>query len=144
MIAVAEVIQIISLFFAGTLAGEDFVIFFCVRTPLAALDVKPQLDPSFASASSRHLCAGCLIRDRGNNRKRLRSYSSLPFCRDAWISSLGRWSPCGGTAPINSAIAEWDPNAPPENWQTTVNRWECFAAARPWAAMTAFAMLLSP
>jgi hypothetical protein len=33
MIVVAEVIQIISLFFAGTLAGEDFVIFFVSGLP---------------------------------------------------------------------------------------------------------------
>jgi uncharacterized membrane protein len=48
-----------------------------------------------------------------------------------------------GTAPINSAVLEWQPNAPPSNWRAMVSRWERLDTARTFAALAAFALMLA-
>ena len=48
-----------------------------------------------------------------------------------------------GTAPINATVLTWQPNAPPHNWRSSVNRWERFDRARTWAALAAFAFFLT-
>ena len=48
-----------------------------------------------------------------------------------------------GTAPINSAVFDWQPSAPPKNWRTLIGRWERLDRARTWAAAAAFALLLT-
>src|SRR6266550_7748779 len=47
-----------------------------------------------------------------------------------------------GTAPINQTIRNWQPSAPPKNWRTLISRWERLDRARTWAAVTAFALFL--
>ena len=39
----AEILGLVNLFFAGLLAGEEFVVRFGVRGPVASLDVEPQI-----------------------------------------------------------------------------------------------------
>ena len=48
-----------------------------------------------------------------------------------------------GTAPINSAVFDWQPSAPPKNWRSLISRWERFDRARTWAAVAAFALFLT-
>src|SRR2546421_8214720 len=48
-----------------------------------------------------------------------------------------------GTAPINQTIRNWQPSAPPKNWRTLVSQWERFDRARTWAAVAAFALFLT-
>jgi hypothetical protein len=40
----AEILSLINVFFAGLLAGEEFVIRFGVRGPLAGLDQRPHIE----------------------------------------------------------------------------------------------------
>ena len=47
-----------------------------------------------------------------------------------------------GTAPINQTIRNWQPSAPPKNWRTLISQWERLDRARTWAAVTAFALFL--
>jgi uncharacterized membrane protein len=49
----------------------------------------------------------------------------------------------GGTVPINAAVLDWDADRPPAHWQTQVDRWERLDPVRTWAAMLAFALLLT-
>lgn len=42
------------------------------------------------------------------------------------------------TVPVNSATLEWNPNAPPPNWQSSVARTEQFHVIAAWAAIFAF------
>jgi uncharacterized membrane protein len=48
----------------------------------------------------------------------------------------------GGTVPINAAVLEWDANAPPVS-RAQVDRWERLKTVRTWAAVVAFALLLT-
>src|SRR6266480_7533367 len=48
-----------------------------------------------------------------------------------------------GTAPINATVLTWQPSTPPKNWRTLVSRWERLDKVRTWAAVTAFALFLS-
>jgi uncharacterized membrane protein len=48
-----------------------------------------------------------------------------------------------GTAPINQTIRNWQPSAPPKNWRELVSRWERLDRARTWAGIAAFALFLT-
>jgi uncharacterized membrane protein len=49
----------------------------------------------------------------------------------------------GGTVPINAAVLDWDASAPPADWRARVDRWEQLNTVRTWAAVIAFAVLLT-
>src|SRR5262249_8660151 len=48
-----------------------------------------------------------------------------------------------GTIPINSATANWSLDAPPRDWKVQVQRAERFHIVGVWAAVLAFAFLLT-
>ena len=47
-----------------------------------------------------------------------------------------------GTAPINATVLTWQPSMPPTNWRTLISQWERFDKARTWAAVAAFVLFL--
>jgi uncharacterized membrane protein len=143
-----EVLGLIVLFCAGILSGEELVVYYGVRVPLAGLDERPQT-----------LLRQALIR-------RLRVLVPAVFVptilsgvavtvlgglgpgfvfRCAGVLALVAWGSVTipGTVPINSAILSWDPGALPKDWREMLSRWERFASMRPWAAMIAFSMFLT-
>ncbi len=147
MVDISAVLDVVSIFFAGLLSGEEFIIFYGLRTPLATLDAIPQLQlrqalihrlkimvpaifvPAllFGIASTIALTTGLVF---------------LFHC--VGLFGLFAWAivTLPGTARINSAIAEWNPNAPPADWKETVRAWERYASVRPWGAIIAFVMFL--
>jgi hypothetical protein len=42
------------------------------------------------------------------------------------------------TVPVNSATLEWNPNAPPMDWRSMVERAERYHVVAAWAAIIAF------
>ncbi len=47
------------------------------------------------------------------------------------------------TVPVNSATLEWDPEAPPGDWRSQVERTEQFHVIAAWAAVLAFVCALA-
>ncbi|MFF1870632.1 DUF1772 domain-containing protein [Streptomyces sp. CB03911] len=140
-------LDIVNLFFAGLLAGIEFVVRFGVR---GALNVPDEYDQ---------------IRLRQALVRRLRVLVPAVY-GPALLSTVaatagGRAEPgsafrCialaallvftvvtfAGTVPINKALLEWPPGAPPLDWRGRIRRWERLDTVRALAAVTAFALLL--
>jgi uncharacterized membrane protein len=137
------------LFFAGLLAGEEFVIRFGVRGPVASLDMQPHI--LLRQALIRRLrilvpaifalallsAAAVLFVDGGSNLSfGFRCAGLLALLAFISIALLG-------TVPINKAALAWEPAAPPPNWEKLIRRWEQLDSARTFAALAAFALFLA-
>jgi uncharacterized membrane protein len=142
------VIEFIGLFFTGILAGEELVVRYGVRVPLAALDDQSHIQfrqglirtlrvgvpaiflPAFAAGMAVAILAG--------------TGAGFAF-RWAGVLALLSWLlvTLFGTVPINEGALDWRPDAPPGNWKALVDRWERLNAVRTCAAVLAFAFFLT-
>ena len=142
------VLGFISVFGAGILAGEEFVIRYGVRGPLSRLDQEPHirmrqglirtlrvLVPAILAPTLLSAVAVTVL-DGADGGLALRCAAILALL--AWVAVTLR-----GTVPINEAALDWDPAAPPGNWRALVDRWEDLNSVRAWLAMGAFALLLA-
>ena len=142
-----NLVGMVSVFFAGLLAGEEFVIRYGVRGPLASLEDGPHilfrqalirqlriLVPSIYLAAL--LSAGVATAFDG--------FDSGLVLRCAGIVALVIWIAItlAGTVPINAAALEWNASSPPSAWRIQVDRWERLNTLRAWAAVAAFTLLL--
>lgn len=145
----ATVLDIINLFFAGILAGALFVIDYGVGRAIAAV-VNEQAQIQLRQALILSLrvmvpvifmltiLSGIAITvlagfDAGFA---IRLAGLLVVLASFSLALLG-------TAPINAAVLDWQPGAPPKNWRTLVERWQRFDRARTWAGIAAFALFLA-
>jgi uncharacterized membrane protein len=138
------VLEFVGLFLVGLLAGEELVVRYGVRGPLAALD-----DPTH-------------IRLRQGLIRTLRVLVpaiALPAFVVGVIVAVAEgavfgWAGAGallvwvlatflGTVPINAAALDWSPESPPAGWKGLVDRWERLNTVRAWAAVVAFACFLT-
>ena len=140
-------VGLVSVFFAGLLAGEEFVVRFGVRGPLASLPdgahilarqalirtLRVLVPVLYLLTLSSAVAAACID-----------GASYLPV-RAAGVACLLVWIALtlGGTVPINVAAIEWDADAPPANWRSQVDRWERLNTLRTAAALAAFGFLLT-
>jgi len=142
------VLGFISVFGAGLLAGEEFVIRYGVREPLSRLDQEPHirmrqglirtlrvLVPAILVPTLLSAVAVTVV-DGADGALAFRCAAILALL--AWVAVTLR-----GTVPINEAALDWDPAAPPDNWRALVDRWENLNSVRAWLAMGAFALLLA-
>lgn len=143
----AIVLDFVTLFFAGMLAGIEFVIHYGLRGPSEVFDEHVQIQ----------LRQALILR--------LRVLVPAFFVPTAVFgiaitvldgAAPGFWFRCAGllavliwilirivgTVPINSATLTWKPDAPPKNWKTLVNHAEQFHIVGTWAAVLAFAFFL--
>lgn len=141
-------LEFIGLFLTGILAGEEFVVRYGVRGPLAALDDRAHIRirqglirtlrilvpaifmPAFAVGIAVAILDG-----------------TAPGIAFRWtgVTAMLIWFlvTLFGTVPINEAAIEWNPDAPPSNWKASVDRWEQLNTVRTWAAVGAFALFLT-
>jgi hypothetical protein len=145
-VTVGEVVGVISVLFAGLLAGEEFVVRYGVRGPLASLDDRSHilfrqaliyklriLVPAMYFLTLLSAVAATVL--DGTN-------GGIAF-RGAAIAALAVWiaATLGGTVPINEAVLAWSASAPPATWRKQVDRWEHLNTLRTWAAVIAFMSL---
>ncbi|HEY5352997.1 MAG TPA: DUF1772 domain-containing protein [Streptosporangiaceae bacterium] len=143
-----DVLGFSNLFFAGLLAGEEFVIRYGVRAPLASLDdpshirmrqalIRPLrlLVPAIYLLTLLTALAATVLDGAGAGL--------VPRC--AAVLALLAWIAVtlGGTVPINAAALDWNPAAPPRDWRAQVDRWERLNSVRAWLAVGAFALMLA-
>jgi len=142
------IIEFVNLFFAGMLAGMEFVIHFGIHAPTMALDEKLQivlrqelvrrlrwLVPAFFVPTALSGIAVTIIN------------SAIPglFFRLAAVFAIIVWVfvRVVGTVRINSATLEWNPDMPPKNWMDLIGKAEQFHVVGTWAAVLAFAFFLT-
>ena len=143
-----ETIAIINLIGAGLLAGEELMIRYGVRGPLASLEPQPHillrqalirrlrvLVPSlFGLTLLSGVAATALLGVGPGFALRCAGLAAL-------VAFIG--VTLAGTVPINQAALAWDAAAPPHSWRATIRRWEQLDDIRTWAALVAFALLLA-
>lgn len=134
----------LNLFFAGLLAGIEFIVRFGVRGAIKVLDTQPQIH--FRQALIRNLRVPVPIVFLAT----LASSAAItwlepdPF-RYAAMTALFVWTLAtfAGTVPINKAVLRWDAAVPPANWQAKIRAWERLDSLRTLAALLAFGFLLA-
>ena len=143
-----DVLGFISVFGAGLLAGEEFVIRYGVRGPLARLDQEPHIRMRQGLIRTLRILVPVIflpvllstvaVTVAGGAGGGLAVRCAALLALLAWGAVTIR-----GTVPINEAAIEWDPAAPPGNWRALVDRWESLNSVRAWLAVGAFALLLA-
>jgi hypothetical protein len=144
----ATILDFVTLFFAGMLAGIEFVIHYGLRGSAELLDERAQLQLRQALVLRLRVLVPTFFAPTtvfGIVVTLLNSATPGFVFRCAAVLALSIWILIRvvGTVPINSATAEWQLNAPPTNWRELVNRAERFHSVGVWAAVLAFAFFLT-
>jgi uncharacterized membrane protein len=142
-----DIAGMVAVLFTGLLAGEELVIRYGVRGPLATLDDQPHILLRQALIRKLRVVVPSmyvLALLSAVTATALDGTDSGIVVRGAGIVALVLWIAVtlGGTVPINEAALEWKVGAPPASWRKQVERWERLNTVRTWAAATAFILLL--
>ena len=143
----APILGIVTVFFAGMLAGIEFVIHYGVRGPSEQLPDQAQLQLRKALALRlRVLVPAFFVPTAVFGIATTVLAGGAPGLWWRCVALLGvlTWALIRvvGTVPINSATVEWPLNAPPKDWKAQVARAERFHIVGVWAAVLAFACFL--
>ncbi len=139
----------VNIFFAGLLAGEEFVIRFGVRAPLASLPdaehirlrqalirtLRILVPTIFALAFFTGIAATAVGGIHMDRAFELRCAGLMALL--AFIALT-----LAGTVPINQAALTWNPAAPPPDWRKKIATWERLDTIRTMLAAAAFGLLL--
>jgi hypothetical protein len=144
----ATVLGFVNLFFAGMLAGIEFVIHYGLRGPSELLDDHAQLQLRQALVLRLRVLVPAFFVPTavlGIALTILNGGTPGFWFRCAGVVALLTWIAIRvvGTVPINSATADWQLSAPPKNWKELVNHAERFHIVGVWAAVLAFAFFLT-
>ena len=144
----ATVLDFVNIFFAGMLAGVEFVIHYGLRGPSEMLDDHAQLQlrqalvmrlrvlvPAFF-APTAVLGITLTILNAGIPGFWFRCAAVFAVCTWILIRVVG-------TVPINSATMDWQLSTPPKNWKALVKRAERFHIVGVWTAILAVAFFLT-
>ena len=141
------IIELISLFLAGILAGEEFVVRYGVHVSLSSLD-----EPSHIRVRQslirrlRILVPAIILPTAASSIVALILDGTEPgfAFRCAGVASLLILflTTIFGTLPINKSALDWQPDAPPKHWRQQVDRWGKLDVIRVTAAILSFAFLL--
>src|SRR5215471_7589361 len=142
------ILDLINVFFAGMLAGIEFVIHYGVRSPAEMLDDHAQLQLRQALVLKLRVLVPAFfvpVAVLGIALTFLNSAAPGFVFRCAGVVALLIWAMIRivGTVPINSATLAWQLSAPPTNWKEQVNHAERFHIIGVWAAVLAFACFLT-
>jgi hypothetical protein len=142
------VLDFVNVFFAGMLAGIEFVIHYGLRTPAEILDEQSQLQFRQALVLRLRVLVPAFFVPAavlGIALTVLNSAAPGFGFRCAGVVAILTWIVIRviGTVPINSATLTWQPSAPPKNWKALVNHAERFHIVGVWAAVLAFAFFLT-
>jgi uncharacterized membrane protein len=143
-----DMLRFVNVLCAGILAGEEFVIRYGVRAPVATLDERPHIQLRQALIRTLRVLVPIVFGSTilSGIAVTLLGGSSLEFyLRCAGLFALLSFISItlAGTVPINAAILTWNVASPPREWRAMVERWERLDTARTWAAMSAFCLFLA-
>jgi len=144
----AIVLDFLSVFFAGLLAGMEFVIHYGLRGPAEVLDERAQLQLRQALVLRLRVLVPAFFVPTAVTAM---AVTALDWAAPGWwfrgvgVLALLLWIVIRviGTVPINSATVTWQLEAPPKNWKVLVNHAERFHDVGVWAVVLAFALFLT-
>lgn len=142
------IIEFVSLFLAGILAGEEFVVRYGVHVSLAALDEQSQIRVRQALVLRLRLLVPAIFLPTALSGVAVLALegSGPGFgfrCAGVFALLIFILTTLIGTVPINKGALAWQPDAPPSNWKALVRRWERLDIVRSSAAILAFAFFLT-
>jgi uncharacterized membrane protein len=145
---IVNLLQFINVLSAGLLAGEEFVIRYGARGPIADLDQAAHIQLRQAlirtlrvlvpGAFGIALLSGIADTLLGGSRLEMALRCGGLFALVCFISIT-----LGGTVPINEAVLNWNPASPPTEWRALIERWERLDTLRTWAAIAAFCFFVA-
>ena len=144
----ATVLDFVNLFFAGMLAGIEFVIHYGLRGPSEILDEHSQLQLRQALVMRLRVLVPAFFVPTAVSGIALTVLDGAApgfWFRCAGVLAMLIWILIRviGTVPINSATLTWQPDAPPKDWKALVNHAERFHIVGVWAMVMAFAFFLT-
>ena len=144
----ATVLDFVNVFFAGMLAGIEFVIHYGLRGPSEILDEHSQLQLRQALVMRLRVLVPAFFVPTAVSGIALTVLDGAApgfWFRCAGVLAMLIWILIRviGTVPINSATLTWQPGAPPKNWKALVNHAERFHIVGVWAMVMAFAFFLT-
>jgi hypothetical protein len=146
--APGTILDFVNVFFAGMLAGVEFVIHYGLRAPAEILDERSQLQLRQALVLRLRVLVPAFFVPAAVSGIALTVLDGAApglWFRCAGVVAMLTWIVIRviGTVPINSATLTWQPTAPPKNWKALVNHAERFHIVGVWAAVLAFAFFLT-
>ena len=143
----ATVFDLANVFFAGMLAGIEFVIHYGVRKPAETLDDNSQLQLRKVLVLKLRVLVPAFfapVAILGLVLTFLNTTAPGFVFRCVAVGALFIWIAIRvvGTVPINSATVDWQLNAPPQDWKAQVSHAERFHIVGVWAAVLTFALFL--
>lgn len=142
------IIEFVSIFLGGILAGEEFVVRYGVHVSLAKLDEPSQIRVRQALILKLRLLVPAIFLPTAISGVAVLIMSgSEPGFGFRWAGVLALLifilTTLIGTVPINKGALAWNPDAPPRNWKLLVRRWERLDVVRSSAAILAFVFFLT-
>ncbi|RKP57985.1 DUF1772 domain-containing protein [Cohnella endophytica] len=142
------IFEFVSLFLAGILAGEEFVVRYGVHVSLSHLDYQSQIRVRQALILKLRVLVPAIILPTvvsGITVLFLNGTGPGFAFRCAGVLALLIFilTTIIGTVPINKGVLDWRPDAPPSNWKQLIKRWERLDVVRSSAAILAFACFLA-
>lgn len=141
------ILEIVGLFLAGVLAGEEFIVRYGVQPALTALPDHPHLLARQSLVRRLRVVVPAIMVPTV-----LVGIAVLVFggggpgfgFRIAGLGALVVFVLASflGTVPINIRVNDWNPDAPPADWKDVVLRWQRIDVLRSSAALLAFALFL--
>ncbi len=142
-----NVLEVIGLFLAGILAGEEFIVRYGVQPALSRLDDASHIRarqalvrrmrwvvPAIMVPTVLVAIAVTIVGGTGSGFG-FRIAGLVALVAFLLFSFLG-------TVPINIRVNDWDLENPPDDWKTLVARWQLIDVFRSSAAILAFAFFL--
>ncbi len=144
----ATILDFINVFFAGMLAGIEFVIHYGLRGSDEVLDEQSQLQLRQALVLRLRVLVPAFFVPTALSGIAVTVLDGAAPCfwfRVAGVLAVFTWilTRVVGTVSINSDTLNWQPSAPPKDWKAQVNHAERFHIVGTWAAITAFAFFLT-
>lgn len=141
------IVEFANLFCAGILAGVEVVVHYGLPNPLVIPDEPTRL--RFRQALMRKLrvlVPAFFVPTALSGIEVVVLGGGMPGggFRYAGLAALLLWILIRvvGTVPVNSATLDWQPDAPPNDWQAQIDHAERFNIVGAWSAVIAFAFFL--
>ena len=143
----ATILDFVNVFFAGILAGMEFVIHYGLRTPAEVLDERAQLQFRQALVLRLRVLVPAFFLPTAVSGIAVTVLAGAApglWFRAAGIFTMLIWIAIRviGTVPINSATLTWQLDSPPQNWKALINHAERFHIVGVWAVILMFASFL--
>ena len=144
----ATILGFVNLFFAGILAGVEFVIHYGLRAPAEVLDERSQIQLRQALVLRLRVLVPAFFVPTAVSGIAVTVLTG--GATGVWFRAVGMlaifiWIVIRviGTVPINSATLDWQPGAPPKNWRALIDHAERFHIVGVWAVVLSFALFLT-